>query len=181
MTRLFVDRLARQVAHAAGTFEHLLLGRSPTSVSVVATRDWMVVNLHEPFSRVERRLAADAAGAERVRDFHHYLFQHAVDSFIEHVREATGVQLRGAITHIDIDTGSVLKTFTTHPDVDLFLFGQGLPTLGVPVDTHLHSSFSQTAHRQPADDRGAGHVVDGELASPHNGPYATGGIGAVRA
>ncbi len=176
MTRLFVDRLARQVAHAAGTFEHLLLGRSPTSVSVVATRDWMVVNLHEPFSSVERRLAADAAGAERVRNFHHYLFQHAVDSFIEHVREATGVQLRGAMTHVDVDTGSVLKTFTTHPDVDLFLFGQGLPTLGVPVDAHLHASCSQSMRGQLAVDQ-----PDGERASPHNGPYVTGGIGAVRA
>lgn len=176
MTRLFVDRLARQVAHAAGTFEHLLLGRSPTSVSVVATRDWMVVNLHEPFSGVERRLAAAAAGADRVRNFHHYLFQHAVDSFIEHVREATGVQLRGAMAHIDIDTGSVLKTFTTHPDVDLFLFGQGLPTLGVPVDAHLHASCSQGTRSQLAVDQ-----LDGERASPHNGPYATGGRGAVRA
>jgi uncharacterized protein YbcI len=176
MTRLFVDRLARQVAHAAGTFEHLLLGRSPTSVSVVATRDWMVVNLPEPFSGVERRLAADAAGAERVRNFHHYLFQHAVDSFIEHVREATGVQLRGAMTHVDVDTGSVLKTFTTHPDVDLFLFGQGLPTLGVPVDAHLHASCSQSTRSQLAVDQ-----LDGERASPHNGPYVTGGIGAVRA
>jgi len=176
MTRLFVDRLARQVAHAAGTFEHLLLGRSPTSVSVVATRDWMVVNLHEPFSGVERRLAADAAGAERVRNFHQYLFQHAIESFIEHVREATGVQLRGAMAHVDIDTGSVLKTFTTHPDVDLFLFGQGLPTLGVPVDAHLHASCSQDTRSQLAVDQ-----LDGQPASPHNGPYVTGGIGAVRA
>ena len=171
MTRLFVDRLARQVAHAAGTFEHLLLGRSPTSVSVVATRDWMVVNLHEPFSCVERRLARSSAGADRVRNVHHELFQHAVESFIEHIREATGVQLHGAIAHVDVDTGSVLKTFTTHPDVDLFLFGQGLPTLGVPIDAHLHASHSQVARDQFA----------GAVASSHNGPYVTGGRGAVRA
>jgi uncharacterized protein YbcI len=176
MTRLFVDRLARQVAHAAGTFEHLLLGRSPTSVSVVATRDWMVVNLHEPFSGVERRLAADAAGADRVRNFHHYLFQHAVDSFIEHVREATGVQIRGAMAHVDVDTGSVLKTFTTHPDVDLFLFGQGLPTLGVPVDAHLHASCGADPRRHAGGDERADTV-----AFSHNGPYVAGGIGAVRA
>lgn len=167
MTRLFVDRLARQVAHAAGTFEHLLLGRSPTSVSVVASRDWLVVNLHEPFSAVERRLAADDAGAERVRSFHRYLFDHARDSFVDHVRETTGVLLRGAISHVDVETGSVLKTYTTHPDVDLFLFGQGLPALGVPVDAHLHASWSESGH----DD----------AAKQHNGSYAAGGIGAVRA
>lgn len=166
MTRPFVDRLARQVAHAAATFEHMLLGRSPASVSVVATRDWMVVNLHESLSCVERRLAACETGAQRVRSFHRYVFEHALDSFVEHVRETTGVHLRGAMSHVDIDTGSVLKTYTTHPDVDLFLFGEGLPALGVPVDAHIQASrpaaaIAAVAHR--------------------NGPFVSGGIGAARA
>jgi len=115
---------------------------------------------------VERRLAVDDAGAERVRNFHRYLFDHALDSFVDHVRETTGVLLRGAISHVDIETGSVLKTYTTHPDVDLFLFGQGLPALGVPVDAHLHASWSESQT---------------DAAYQHNGPYAAGGIGAVRA
>jgi hypothetical protein len=34
----------------------------------------------------------------------------------------------------------VLKTFTTNPAVELFLLGQGLPTLGVPVNDHVHSN-----------------------------------------
>ena len=155
MTRPFADRLARHVAHAAGRFEHLLLGRSPTSVSVVGCGDWMVVQLHEPFSAVERRLAADEAGAERVRAYHRSLFDHALESLVDHVREATGVELRGAIVHVETETGSILKTFTTHPDVDLFLFGRGVPALGVPVDAHLHATGT-------------------------NGTYAAGGIGAVR-
>jgi uncharacterized protein YbcI len=138
MKRLSVDRLARQVAHAAGSFEHLLLGRAPTSVSVVADRDWMVVHLHEPFSPVERQLAGDAAGAARVRDFHQYLFEHALDALVDHVRDSTGVELRGAIAHVDVPTGSILKTFTTRPDLDLFLLGDGLPALGVPVNVHRH-------------------------------------------
>jgi hypothetical protein len=37
-------RLARQVAHAAGTFEHLLLGRAPASVTVVADGGRLVMN-----------------------------------------------------------------------------------------------------------------------------------------
>ena len=93
MNSLSIDRLARQVAHAAGTFEHLLLGRAPTSVSVVADRDWMVVHLHEPFSPV---------------------------------------------------------------DLDLFLLGDGLPALGVPVNVHRHVTAT-------------------------NGPCLADGIGAVRA
>lgn len=134
------DRLARQVAHATGSFEHVLLGRSPTSVSVVADGGWMVVHVHEPFTTAERRLAVDAAGAARVREFHRYLFDNSLDALLRHVQRATGVAFRGAIAHVDTTTGSVLKTFTTQTDVDLFLLGRGLPALGVPVNAHLHAN-----------------------------------------
>jgi uncharacterized protein YbcI len=147
MSRLPVSayRVARQVAQAAGTFEHLLLGRTPTSVTVVADGDRMVFSLHEPFTAAERRMARDAEGAARVHDFHRYLFEHSLDSLIGHVRRRTGVDLQGAIAHVDVVTGSVLKTFATSPDVDLFLLGRGLPALGVPVNTHVHANgFERT-------------------------------------
>jgi uncharacterized protein YbcI len=131
-------RLARTVAHAAGTFENLLVGRSPTSVTVVADGDWMVVTLHESFTAAERRISNDDAGAARVDAFHRYLFEQSLDALATHVRKITGVEIRGAIAHVDRHTGSVLKTFTTHPDVDLMLLGPGLPMLGVPVNAHLH-------------------------------------------
>lgn len=134
------QRLARQVAQAAGTFEHLLTGRAPRSVTVVSDGDWMVVSLLEAFSPLERRLAADEAGAVRVRDFHHYLFDHSLDSIRSHVSRSTGIELQSAIAHVDTATGSVLKTYTTHPAVELFLLGQGLPALGVPVNAHLHAN-----------------------------------------
>jgi len=139
------ERLARQVAQVTGTFEHVLLGRSPTSVGVVADADWMVVHVHEPLSAVERRLAADAEGAVRVRDFHRYLFESSVDSLLRHVQNATGVHFRGAIAHVDLATGSVLKTLSTRAEIDLFLLGQGLPVLGVPVNAHLHAYGSTVA------------------------------------
>jgi uncharacterized protein YbcI len=140
MTKHSPERLARQVAHAAGTFEHLLLGRSPTSVTVVAADGLMVVSLHESFSTFERRLAADEQGADRVRDFHQYLFDRSLDSLVGHVRRSTGVTREGAIAHVDTATGSVLKTFTTASAVDLFLLGRGLPALGVPVNDHRHAT-----------------------------------------
>ena len=136
-------RVARQVAQAAGTFEHLLLGRAPTSVTIVADGDRMVVSLHEPFAEAERRMACDAEGAARVGEFHRYLFENSLDSLIGHVRRRTGVELRGAIVHVDVVTGSVLKTLTTSPDVDLFLLGRGLPALGVPVNAHVHANGFQ--------------------------------------
>jgi uncharacterized protein YbcI len=132
-------RIARQVAQATGAFEHLLLGRAPKSVTVVSDGDWLVVSLHEAFSPVERRLADDEGGAARVRDFHNYLFDNSLDSLRSHVKRSTGVELSSGIAHIDTATGSVLKTFTTNSAVELFLLGQGLPALGVPVNAHLHA------------------------------------------
>jgi hypothetical protein len=153
MTNPADERLARQVAHAAGTFEHLLLGRAPTCVTVVAHAGWMAVSLHEPFSTAERRLAVDDRGAARVRDFHQHLFDHSLDSLVNHVRRSTGVEFRGAIAHVDAGSGSVLKTFTTASAVDLFLLGRGLPALGVPVNAHRHATASRRI--EMADGSGA--------------------------
>ncbi len=148
------ERVARQVAQAAGSFEHLLLGRTPRSVTVVAGGGWMVVSLHEAFSPVERRLSADEEGSHRVRDFHRYLFDNSLDSLRSHVRRSTGIELRGAIAHVDTTTGSILKTFTTSPGVELFLLGQGLPALGVPVNDHVrvdHAHHVHDAHHAQSD------------------------------
>jgi len=137
-TDLAKQRFARQVARATGTFEHLLTGRVPKSVMVVSNGDWLVVCLHEAFSPLERRLATEEEGLGRVKDYHHYLFDQSLDSLRTHVKDRTGVEFCGALAHVEASTGSVLKTFTTDPAVELFLLGQGLPTLGVPVNDHLH-------------------------------------------
>ena len=142
MTTISSERLARTVAHVAASFEHVLLGRAPTSVSVVAEDDWMVVHLHEPFSPTERRLAGDEEGARKVREFHRDIFDNSLDALLRQIRQRTGVELRGGIAHVDTQTGSVLKTLTTQPAVDLFLLGTGLPALGVPVNAHLQTNAS---------------------------------------
>jgi uncharacterized protein YbcI len=139
MTRLPADRLVRQVAHAAGSFEHTLLGRTPSSITVVADRSSLVVNLLEPLSPVERRLCQDPVGASRVREFHRDLFEAALEALVGHVRRLTGIELCAGLAHVDPLAGGVVKTLTTHPGVDLVLLGRGLPALGVPVNAHLHT------------------------------------------
>ena len=47
------------------------------------------------------------------------------------------------LVHVDVGTGSVIKTLATHPGVDLFLLGPALPPLGVPVDAHRHAQGSR--------------------------------------
>jgi hypothetical protein len=139
------ERLARRVAHAAGTFEHLLVGRVPLSVTVVADDDWMVLSIHEAFSAGERQAANHAnhanhgnGGFARVDAYHRHLFSHGLEALCGHVRTCTGVWFRGGAVHVDRATGSVLKTLTTRPAVDMFLLGEGVPTLGIPINTHLH-------------------------------------------
>lgn len=130
--------LARRVAQAIGNFEHALLGRVPRSVTVVAGGTGLVVGLHESFSPLERGLVAAGAG-RRIEDFHRDIFDSSRESLVEHVRGSTGVDLDAGIVHVDAATGSILKTFTTDPAVELFLLGAGLPALGVPVNAHLHA------------------------------------------
>ena len=137
--RGFDPRLTRQVAQATGGFEHRLLGRAPTSVTVVAAEDWMVVNVSEPLSPIERRLARDEAGRSRLRQHHRSLFEATFDALCDHVRQVTGVRLTGGLVHVDAAVGSVTKTFTTQANIELFLLGEGLPGLGVPVNVHVHA------------------------------------------
>jgi len=131
--------LARKVARAIGCFEHALLDRVPRSVTIVTSGDGVVVSLHESFSPIERRLAAGSGGCCRVEEFHRGIFTSSRDAFVDHVRSSTGVALDAGIVHVDPATGSILKTFTTDPSVELFLLGEGLPALGVPVNAHLHA------------------------------------------
>lgn len=143
------ERLARRVAHAAGTFEHLLVGRVPSSVTVVAEGNWMVLSIHEAFSPGERQVASHGKGGfAKVDAYHRQLFSHGLEALCGHVRTCTGVWFRGGAVHVDRATGSVLKTLTTRQAVDMFLLGEGVPTLGIPIDTHLHvNGVSRTRGR----------------------------------
>ena len=134
------DHVARRVARSIGGFEHTLLGRVPRSVTVVAMPDRLVVTVHEAFTPLERRLVGDAGGCCRVDDFHRDVFESSSEALLDHVRRSTGVELDAGLVHVDAATGSILKTFTTESSVELVLLGQALPTLGVPVNAHLHAN-----------------------------------------
>lgn len=138
----FDPTLSRQVARAAGGFEHRLLGRAPTSVTVVTAEDWIVIHVSESLSPIEQRLARDEAGRGRLRQHHRSLFESTFDALCDHICQVTGVRLTRGLVHVDAAAGSVTKTFTTQAHIELFLLGEGLPGLGVPVNAHLHASGS---------------------------------------
>ena len=79
-------------------------------------------------------------GLAKVDAYHRHLFSHGLEALCGHVRTCTGVWFRSGAMHVDRTTGSVLKTLTTRPAVDMFLLGEGVPTLGISIDTHLHAN-----------------------------------------
>jgi len=82
-----------------------------------------------PCDHVTRRGARSIGGFEASRE-----------ALLDHVRQTTGVELDAGLVHVDAATGSILKTFSTESSVELVLLGQALPTLGVPVNAHLHAN-----------------------------------------
>lgn len=135
-----IRSLSRKVAKAAASFEYERLGREPSRVTVVVGEGWMVVTLQAALAPLERIVArhcdASAAEIERRR---RAAMASSIDELRSHVRRLTGVNLVAAVVSVDAITGSVIETFSTNPAVDLFLLGQGLPSLGVPIDAHVHA------------------------------------------
>lgn len=132
--------LARRVARAAGTFEHERLGRNPSRVTVVAGGDWMVVCLQSslaPLDQIVARHCGDTAAEIERRQ--RSMVARSLEDLRGYVHDQTGVEFVAAMVSVDAVTGSVLTTLTTTPTVDLFLLGQGLPCLGVPIDAHVRA------------------------------------------
>jgi uncharacterized protein YbcI len=130
------EAVARRLTRAVVDFEYRLYGRPPLSVTVVALENGIVVNLHERLAAIERGVATDDDGSLRVCRLHRDLFETSLSSLRDHLRCTTGIEVQAAIVHVDPATGSVLKTLSTTPGVDLFVIGEAAPCLGVPINAH---------------------------------------------
>lgn len=161
--------LARQVARAAGSFEYEHLGREPSRVTVVTGRNWMVVSLQASLAPLERIVVRHCpASAAEIERRQRLATDGSIDALRDHVLRTTGVELVGAMVSVDAATGSVLKTFTTVPAVDLFLLGQGTPFLGVPIDAHVHADGPYAPEARGINAVGTSHSVRREpFAMPH--------------
>ena len=132
--------LARLVAKVVGTFEHDRLGRTPSRVTVITGRDWMVVCLQSALAPLERIVARHCSDtAEEIERRQRAVIERSLDDIRGRIHDCVGIDLVTAMVSVDAVTGSVLTTFTTTPAVDLFLLGQGLPCLGVPIDAHVRA------------------------------------------
>jgi uncharacterized protein YbcI len=120
--------MAKQIAQAASSFEQRRTGRAPKSVSVVLSKDTLVITLHGALSPAEKMLARSTDGAAQVQEFHRQLFSNASEPLRQEIKRITGVAVREAVAEVEPSTGSVVQVFTTGTMVQVFLLAQGVPS-----------------------------------------------------
>ena len=112
--------MAEQVAQAARDFQQQRTGHVPKAVTVVLSKDTLVITLHEALTPAERALAQSAAGAAKVQDFHRQLFANSAETLRREIKRITGVEVREAIAGVETTTGTVVQVFTSGTMVQVF-------------------------------------------------------------
>jgi uncharacterized protein YbcI len=118
------ESMARQVAQAASKFQKEQTGHAPSAVTVVISKDTLVITLHGALSAAEQALSRDPLGAEKVQDFHRQLFAASSKAFREEIHRITGVNVREAAAEIEPATGTVVHAFTSGTMVQVFLLAK---------------------------------------------------------
>ena len=119
--------MAQQIAQAASTFQRERTGHVPQSVTVVLSKDTLVITLHGALSPAEQALARNPAGAAQVQEYHRQLFASASDKLRREIARITGVEVREAIAEVEPTTGAVVQVFTTGTVVQVFSLAAGIP------------------------------------------------------
>ena len=115
------SEIAEQVARVAIAFQQERTGHAPKSVTVILSKDTLVITLHEALTPAEKAMALSPAGAAQVQEFHRQLFQSSGDSLREAIKRITGRDVREAVAEVEPATGTVIHAFTTGDVVQVFL------------------------------------------------------------
>jgi uncharacterized protein YbcI len=119
--------MARQIAQAAAAFELKRTGHGPRSVTVVLSKNTLVITLHGALSEAEKALAASPAGAAQVQEFHRQLFANASAPLRQEIKRITGVEVRETTAEVETTTGTVVKVFTSGTTVQVYLLAHSVP------------------------------------------------------
>jgi uncharacterized protein YbcI len=120
--------VAQRLAEAAITFQQERTGHAPHAVTVVLSKDTLVITLHGALSPAEKALSQSPAGAARVQEFHRQLFMNAAKSLRQEIKRITGVEVREARAEVETSTGTVVQAFTTGTMVQVFLLAESVPS-----------------------------------------------------
>jgi uncharacterized protein YbcI len=121
------SNMAQQLAQAASNFEQQTTGHAPKTVTVVLSDHTLVITLHGSLSPAEMAVVQNSAGADRVQEFYRELFTNSSYSLREEIKRITGVEVSESTAEVDMNTGAVVKVFTTGTVVQVFLLAQSLP------------------------------------------------------
>ena len=108
-------------------FQLRTTGHAPKAVTVVLSKDTLVVALHEALSPAEKDMAKSPAGAAKVEEFHRQLFANSAQSLREEIKRITGVEVREAVAEVEPTTGAVVQAFTRSATVQVFRLAQSVP------------------------------------------------------
>jgi uncharacterized protein YbcI len=114
------SEMAEQVARMAIAFQQERTGHAPKSVTVVLSKDTLVITLHEALTPAEKALAMSPAGAAQVQEFHRQLFLSSGDMLRDEIKRVTGREVREAAAEVEPATGTVIHAFTTGDVVQVF-------------------------------------------------------------
>lgn len=118
--------MAQRVAQAASAFHEQRTGHAPNAVTVVLSKNTLVITLHDALSEAEKTLARDPAGASQVQEYHRQLFSASSLTLREQIKEITGVQVREAAAEVEPKSGAVVHAFTSGTMVQVFLLAEPL-------------------------------------------------------
>lgn len=113
--------VAMQLAQAARAFQERRTGHPPGAVTVVLGEGTLVITLHGALTPAEKALAATAAGAAQVQEFHRELFANSSTALRREIRQITGLDVREAAAEVETATGAVVHAFTSGTMVQVFL------------------------------------------------------------
>jgi uncharacterized protein YbcI len=115
-----VPSIAQQLAQAARTLQEQQTGRIPTSVTVVVSKDTIVVTLHGALSPAEQQLARTPQGAADLQEYYRNLFHNSVPSLLKEIKRITGREMSEAAAEFDPTNGCIVHAFTTGTELQVF-------------------------------------------------------------
>jgi uncharacterized protein YbcI len=119
--------VAQQIAQAASAFEQQRTGHRPHSVTVVLSKDTLVITLHGVLSAAELALAKTSAGAAQVQEFHRQLSNTSAATLRQEIKRIAGVEVSEATAEVEPTSGTVVQVFTTGTVVQVYLLAHGVP------------------------------------------------------
>lgn len=112
------------VAQAASAFQLERTGHAPRAVTVVLSKDTLVITLHGALTPAELTMSNTVEGAAKVQEYHRQLFASSSELLRAKIKEITGLNVGMGAAEVEPSTGAVVHAFTSGTMVQVFLLNQ---------------------------------------------------------